>query len=302
VESLTGAEAAHLARPDEVGSALGALRFWRPIGVMAVALAGTALIGSGGVGRLLIPVTVLQALAVAAALLIHEGGASGRAGGRGGPPENGRPGLPTGKGLGDGVLWVFVVAMVLFHLSAAPGGAYLALFLQEDLKAPDYLLPVAFIVMMLTWMLVTRPAGQLADRIGRRPLLIAGWGAMALRLGLTAVAREPWQVLALEVLDGLAQGLFAVMAAAWVTDRLADPRRVGEAQVLVGSALVLGSALGPLLAGLVIDSLGFRGTFALLAGVAAVATAIVVARVPETVPAGGPHIDALDAAAHAQRG
>jgi MFS family permease len=33
VESLAGAEAAHLARPSQVGAALGALRFWKPISI-----------------------------------------------------------------------------------------------------------------------------------------------------------------------------------------------------------------------------------------------------------------------------
>jgi MFS family permease len=38
VESLSGAEAASLAPPGGVGAALGALRFWKPIGIVLVAL------------------------------------------------------------------------------------------------------------------------------------------------------------------------------------------------------------------------------------------------------------------------
>jgi MFS family permease len=86
-----------------------------------------------------------------------------------------------------------------------------------------------------------------------------------------------------QALDGLGNGLFAVLAAAWVTDRLADPRRAGEAQVIVGSCLVLGSAIGPAVSGFLVGPLGYRGLFALLAGVGAVATAIVVCFVPETL-------------------
>ncbi len=111
---------------------------------------------------------------------------------------------------------------------------------------------------------------------------------MAVRLGLVAVAQTPGQVLAIQALDGLANGLFAVLAAAWVTDRLADPRRVGEAQVLVGSALVAGSAAGPLLASVIVDSLGYRGLFGLLAGIGTAATLLVVLCVPETVGARQP--------------
>jgi MFS family permease len=135
---------------------------------------------------------------------------------------------------------------------------------------------------MVAWMACVRPVGWLSDRLGRKPLLVAGWGAMTVRLVLLALAREGWQVLAVQLLDGLAQGLFAVAAASWVTDRLGDARRAGEAQVLVGSALVFGSAVGPALAGLVVTDLGYRGTFGLLAGVGVVATLVVVVAVPES--------------------
>jgi MFS family permease len=134
-------------------------------------------------------------------------------------------------------------------------------------------------------MALVRPAGRWADRIGRKPLLVVGWSAMTIRLALLAVAKSPGQILFIQLLDGLAQGLFGVLAAAWVMDRFADPRRAGEAQVLVGSCLVLGSALGPLLSGLVVQELGYRGLFALLAGIAGTATLLVLFLVPETLPA-----------------
>jgi predicted MFS family arabinose efflux permease len=114
-------------------------------------------------------------------------------------------------------------------------------------------------------------------------LLIAAWVVMTARLALLTTVQASWEVLAIQVLDGTAQGLFAVVAAAWVTDRLADPRRVGEAQVLVGSSLVMGSAVGPTLAALVLGALGYRGMFGLLAGVGAAATLLVVTMVPETL-------------------
>jgi MFS family permease len=115
-------------------------------------------------------------------------------------------------------------------------------------------------------------------------LLIAGWAIMALRLGLVAMVRTAEQAVANQFLDGLGNGLFAVLAAAWVTDRLADPRRAGEAQVIVGTSLVLGSAIGPAVFGFLVEPLGYRGLFGLLAAIGAVATALVVACVPESLP------------------
>jgi len=290
VESLSGAEAAALASPGAVGAALGALRFWKPIGIIIVALVGSWMSERYGVGAILLPLAVVQGLAVVAALLIYEtternpgvhdalANGDGRTKSRSDRGESANGWFPKDAGL-----WAFVVAMILFHTANAPGGVYLGLFLKRDLQAPDRMLAYAFAVSMGAWMLVVWPAGWLADRCGRKPLLIAGWTIMAVRLGLVSVVQSPMLAVANQGLDGLGNGLFAVLAAAWLTDRLADPRRAGEAQVIVGSCLVLGSAIGPAVAGFLVGPVGYRGLFALLAGVGALATAIVVFFVPETL-------------------
>ncbi len=289
VESLSGAEAAALAPKGGVGAALGALRFWKPIGIVLVALLGSWMSERYGVDAILLPLAVVQGLAVGAALLIHEDGTRHKTA-RDARQEsvNGAKARDAAGKTADGWfpkdagLWTFVAAMVLFHAANAPGGVYLGLFLKRELHAPERMLAYAFVVSMVAWMLVVWPAGWLADRWGRKPLLVAGWAIMSVRLGLVALIHDPWMAVANQALDGLGNGLFAVIAAAWVTDRLADPRRSGEAQVIVGSSLVLGSALGPAASGFLVGPLGYRGLFAALAGVGAAATAIVMAFVPET--------------------
>src|SRR5271165_6952926 len=290
VESLSGAEAAALAPHGGVGAALGALRFWKPIGIVLVALAGSWMSERYGVGAILLPLAVVQGLAVAVALLIHETAGRDKAADDARVDDEdaimsrGFAGQPAGGWFSrDAGLWAVVAAMVLYHAANAPGGVYLGLFLKRDLHAPERMLAYAFAVSMVAWLLVVWPVGWLADRWGRKPLLVAGWTIMALRLALVAVVKGPWLAVANQALDGLGNGLFAVVAAAWVTDRLADSRRSGEAQVIVGSCLVLGSALGPAASGFLVGPLGYRGLFASLAGLGAVATAIVVALVPETL-------------------
>ena len=279
VESLSGAEAAAMAPEGKTGSAIGALRFWKPIGIILMTEVGGWLAEGKGLDSVLIPLFVVQCLAVACAFLIHEPKARDHREGQAEAVEK-----PAGGWFPkDAGLWAFALAMVLYHAANAPGGVYLGLYMKRDLHAPDRMLSHAFAVSMLAWMLVVRPAGWLADRWGRKPLLVIGWSIMCVRLALVALIRDPHLIVANQALDGLGNGLFAVIAASWVTDRLADPRRSGEAQVIVGSCLVLGSAIGPAVAGCVVDWLGYRGLFLALAGVGALATAIVVVLVPETL-------------------
>src|SRR5438132_5097796 len=57
-----------------IWAALGALRFWKPISVVLVALLGGFVAEHAGVAAILPPLTAVQTLAVVAALLIHERG------------------------------------------------------------------------------------------------------------------------------------------------------------------------------------------------------------------------------------
>src|SRR5205814_1065051 len=78
-----------------------------------------------GVASILLPLAVVQGLAVAAALLIHDAGA------RNGPLRDASDGIAKhskpersrgGWHPNDAGLWTFVAAMVLFHTANAPGG------------------------------------------------------------------------------------------------------------------------------------------------------------------------------------
>ncbi len=182
VESLSGAEAAALAPPGGVGAALGALRFWKPIGIVMVALLGSWISEQYGVGAILVPLAVAQILAVVAALLIHETHGQNQSTEATHPNTTVRSMtrvLDSESASGwfpkDPGLWTFVVAMIMYHAANAPGGVYLGLFLKRDLHAPDRMLAYAFAVSMVAWMLVVWPGGRLADRWGRKPLLVAGW-------------------------------------------------------------------------------------------------------------------------------
>jgi predicted MFS family arabinose efflux permease len=133
-------------------------------------------------------------------------------------------------------------------------------------------------------------AGRVADRWGRRPLMLAGAGLFAASTLAYGLASSPAALAGLRLLTGAGEALFWVGALTAVAD-LAPAERRGEAMSLASLSLYLGIGVGPLLGELAIDRLGFAAAWALAAGCGLVAVALSL-RVPDTRPdspeAGGP--------------
>ncbi|RZS66307.1 putative MFS family arabinose efflux permease [Agromyces ramosus] len=137
--------------------------------------------------------------------------------------------------------------------------------------------------------LVLRPvAGRLADRYGRRPLLLAGALLAAASLALIGVADDFAVIVALRLLAGVAEAAFFVAGFAALAD-LAPPARLGEALSYNSLGLYLGVALGPPLGEVLVRTSGFGLAWAGAAALA-VAAAGLALLVGET-RAGGPSDD-----------
>jgi MFS family permease len=135
--------------------------------------------------------------------------------------------------------------------------------------------------------LVCRPlAGRLADVRGRRPLLIGG--ALLCGLGFVLMPHVDglaW-VVALRLLQGVAEASFFVASFAAVAD-LAPPSRMGEALSYNSLGLYLGITLGPPLGELLLDQGSFTVAWYGAAGLAVIA-AVVARSIGETRPADTP--------------
>ena len=125
----------------------------------------------------------------------------------------------------------------------------------------------------LTMMVSHIPAGHLADRIGRRPLLIAGWLVGVVATVLMALA---------DALPLFVAGLLLYSFTAFIISPLNSyvtaargPWPISRALSMISVAFGTGSVLGPLSGGWIADMYGLRLVFALAACVFAVSTALI---------------------------
>ena len=111
-------------------------------------------------------------------------------------------------------------------------------------------------------MVITAPLwGLLADRFGRKPMLLRGLFGGAVVVAMMGFAAAPWQLLALRVLEGALTGTVAAATALVATS--APRQRLGYALGMVQTAVFAGAAAGPLIGGVAYDRIGPRATFEL---------------------------------------
>jgi predicted MFS family arabinose efflux permease len=130
--------------------------------------------------------------------------------------------------------------------------------------------------------LMSPSVGAFAQAWGRRPLLLIGFGALAIRGLLFATVSDPYVLVAVQVFDGVTAAVFAVMVPLIVADVAFGSGHFNLAQGVVGTATGIGASLSTLLAGYVSDKFGSSIAFAGLAGVAVLGFVMIVLLMPET--------------------
>jgi MFS family permease len=131
--------------------------------------------------------------------------------------------------------------------------------------------------------LILRPlSGALADRRGRRPLLIGGSALFAIGMLGHLVAVSVPLLIVMRVLLGAAEAFMFVAALTTASDLAPDDRR-GEAINYLSLSLYVGIAIGPLIGEALLDVADFNAVWIAAAALAGLAVALAW-RVPETRP------------------
>jgi predicted MFS family arabinose efflux permease len=130
--------------------------------------------------------------------------------------------------------------------------------------------------------LASPTVGRKAQLWGRRPLLLLGFAALAIRGVLFAVVKDPYLLVAVQLFDGVTAAVFSVMVPLIVADVAFGSGHFNLAQGIVGTAVGIGASLSTVIAGYVSDKFGSSIAFTGLSAVAAIGLVMIWLVMPET--------------------
>jgi MFS family permease len=244
---------------------------------------------AGGVGAvfsqravfLLVP--VFAALSAAAALsipgrAIDHARARGENGGETKSSETLTQVLPHAR-----PLLVFGGCALLFHLANAPllplVGQKLAIAHRQYATA---MMSFCIIAAQLIMLPIAVAVGRIADRVGRKPILLIGFAVLPVRALLYTCSNQSWWLIGVQLLDGVGAGIFGAITPLVVADVMRGTGRFNVALGAVSTLQGIGAASSGLMAGLIVDRAGYDAAFLAAALIASAAFAVLLALMPET--------------------
>jgi len=182
-------------------------------------------------------------------------------------------------------LIILAACVTLFHLAnAAMLPLAASILTMRSAEAATAMVAAALVVPQFTVVLLSTHVGRFAQRWGRRPLLIIGFAALALRGVLFATTGDPQALVAIQILDGISAAVLGVIVPLVIVDVAHASGHFNLAQGAVGCAMGLGASVSTTLAGYAADNFGSYTAFGMLAAIAGVGLLTVLLAMPETRP------------------
>ncbi len=229
------------------------------------------------------------AVLAAVAVLSIPAGAIDHVRARGGEAEHDGEPRPSGLGvlLTCRPLLLYAGCTMLFHLANAPllplVGQKLALAHKEWATA---MMSACIIAAQMIMLPIGLMVGWNADRWGRKPILLIGFGILPIRAVLYTVSDASLWLIAVQLLDGVGAGIFGAITPLVIADLMRGTGRYNVAQGAIATVQGIGASSSGLAAGLIVDHFGYSAAFLTSAAVAATAFAALALALPETARPG----------------
>ncbi|MGA1836223.1 MFS transporter [Herbiconiux sp. 11R-BC] len=137
--------------------------------------------------------------------------------------------------------------------------ALIPVLVVESLHGEPAWTGIAFAIAAVAQTIALLPAGRFVDTVGRRPAIIASFAVGAVIMLAIPFVTEFWLLVVLLVVYGVAAAFMGTAPAASVGD--AAGSRGGQPVAVFQAFSDAGAIAGPLVAGLLVDTLGFPAAF-----------------------------------------
>jgi len=256
-------------QPSVRGRAFGFQRAWDNFGAVVGPLLAFVVLRREGVP--LRSVFLLAAIPGIVAVVVLVAGVR--------EPDHRAPPAPAARDRAPmgGRFWAFIAVVVTFTLGNSTD-AFL-LLRAAQLGVPLAMAPLLWAMLNLVKSLSNTPGGALSDRIGRKPLIVAGWAVYAAVYLMFGRATQAWQAWALFAAYGIYFGLTEGVEKALVADLVPAARR-GSAFGWYNLALGVAALPASVIFGVIWDRAGSATAFAFGAAMAALASAGIALVVP----------------------
>lgn len=183
-------------------------------------------------------------------------------------------------------LLIFLASVVLFHLSNAAMLPMAGQVLAKTHPGADIIaLSACIITAQLVMIGVAATVGWAMRRgIGRKTIFLVAFVTLPIRGFLFTLTDSPVGVVAIQLLDGVAAGIFGVISIIVAADLMRGTGRFNLAQGLVALSTGLGAGSSNLFSGFVVQAFGYTIGFVTLALVAVAGLIFFTLLMPETKP------------------
>jgi MFS family permease len=186
----------------------------------------------------------------------------------------------------DRRLLIFGVCVMLFHLSNAAmlplAGSAVTMragHFANVIIAACIVVPQVIVALFSPWV------GRAAQRIGRKRLMLLGWGALPVRGLLLAVLPGSWPLVMGQAVSGVSAAAFGVLLPLLAADLTLGTSHFNLCMGILGLAMYLGAAVSTTMSGEIADAASMEVAFLALAGIGLIGFLTVWLAMPETRPA-----------------